>query len=41
MAKKTTVQSANGKVRRVAVVGGGLAGLTTVIKLCEASIPVD
>jgi succinate dehydrogenase / fumarate reductase flavoprotein subunit len=41
MAKKSSVQSASGKVRRVAVVGGGLAGLTTVIKLCEAGIPVD
>jgi succinate dehydrogenase / fumarate reductase flavoprotein subunit len=29
------------KVRRVIVVGGGLAGLTTVIKLCEAGVPVD
>ena len=28
-------------MRRVVVVGGGLAGLTTVIKLCEAGIPVD
>ncbi len=28
-------------VRRVIVVGGGLAGLTTVIKLCEAGVPVD
>jgi succinate dehydrogenase / fumarate reductase flavoprotein subunit len=35
----STTQS--GKVRRVAVVGGGLAGLMTVIKLCEAGIPVD
>ncbi|MEO8799204.1 MAG: FAD-binding protein, partial [Polyangiaceae bacterium] len=30
-----------GEVRRVIVVGGGLAGLTTVIKLCEAGVPVD
>lgn len=36
---KTTTDS--GKVRRVAVVGGGLAGLMTVIKLCEAGVPVD
>lgn len=28
-------------MRRVIVVGGGLAGLTTVIKLCEAGVPVD
>ena len=26
---------------RVIVVGGGLAGLMTVIKLCEAGVPVD
>ena len=25
----------------IAVVGGGLAGLMTVIKLCEAGVPVD
>ena len=35
------IVSEGGKVRRVIVVGGGLAGLTTVIKLCEAGIPVD
>lgn len=35
------VQSQSGKVRRVTVVGGGLAGLMTVIKLCEAKVPVD
>ena len=29
------------KVRRVIVVGGGLAGLSPTIKLCEAGIPVD
>ena len=29
------------QVRRVIVVGGGLAGLMTVIKLCEAGVPVD
>src|SRR5678815_3894704 len=29
------------RVRRVIVVGGGLAGLTTVIKLCEAGVPLD
>ena len=29
------------KVRRVIVVGGGLAGLTTTMKLCEAGVPVD
>src|SRR6516162_3812766 len=38
---KHGVQSESGKVRRVAVIGGGLAGLTAVIKLCEAGIPVD
>ncbi len=41
MAKKTSIVTDSGKVRRVIVVGGGLAGLTTVIKLCEAGIPVD
>jgi succinate dehydrogenase / fumarate reductase flavoprotein subunit len=29
------------RVRRVIVVGGGLAGLMTVIRLCEADVPVD
>jgi succinate dehydrogenase / fumarate reductase flavoprotein subunit len=38
---KTNIVTESGKVRRVIVVGGGLAGLTTVIKLCEAGIPVD
>ena len=41
MAKPTSIVTDSGKVRRVIVVGGGLAGLTTVIKLCEAGIPVD
>ena len=41
MAKSSSVVSESGKVRRVVVVGGGLAGLTTVMKLCEAGIPVD
>jgi succinate dehydrogenase / fumarate reductase flavoprotein subunit len=41
MAQKTRIVTESGKVRRVIVVGGGLAGLTTVIKLCEAGIPVD
>jgi succinate dehydrogenase / fumarate reductase flavoprotein subunit len=41
MAAKTTIRSEGGKVRRVVVVGGGLAGLMTVIKLCEAGVPVD
>jgi succinate dehydrogenase / fumarate reductase flavoprotein subunit len=40
-AKKSTTRSESGKVRRVIVVGGGLAGLTTVMKLCEAGVPVD
>jgi len=30
-----------GPVRRAIVVGGGLAGLMTVIKLCEEGVPVD
>ncbi len=38
---KSLVRSESGKVRRVVVVGGGLAGLMTVIKLCEAGVPVD
>jgi succinate dehydrogenase / fumarate reductase flavoprotein subunit len=41
MAAKSTIRSESGKVRRVVVVGGGLAGLMTVIKLCEARVPVD
>jgi succinate dehydrogenase / fumarate reductase, flavoprotein subunit len=41
MATKSTVRSEGGKVRRVIVVGGGLAGLMTVIRLCEAKVPVD
>jgi succinate dehydrogenase / fumarate reductase, flavoprotein subunit len=31
----------SGKLRRVIVVGGGLAGLMCVIKLCEEGVPVD
>ena len=41
MAKSSSIVTESGKVRRVVVVGGGLAGLMTVIKLCEAGIPVD
>ncbi len=41
MAAKSTIRSEGGKVRRVIVVGGGLAGLMTVIKLCEAKVPVE
>src|SRR3954451_19212731 len=41
MAKQSSIVTDSGKVRRVIVVGGGLAGLTTVMKLCEAGIPVD
>ncbi len=41
MASKNITRSESGKVRRVIVVGGGLAGLMTVIKLCEAGVPVD
>ena len=37
--KKSMTRSDTGKVRRVIVVGGGLAGLTTVMKLCEAGVP--
>src|SRR5579863_8947638 len=35
------IRSESGQVRRVVVVGGGLAGLMTVIKLCEEGVPVD
>jgi len=41
MAAKTAIRSESGKVRRVIVVGGGLGGLMTAIKLCEAGVPVD
>jgi succinate dehydrogenase / fumarate reductase flavoprotein subunit len=41
MTSKSVSLSESGKVRRVAVVGGGLAGLMTTIKLCEAGVPVD
>jgi succinate dehydrogenase / fumarate reductase flavoprotein subunit len=40
MAKKYSSRAGSGAVRRVIVVGGGLAGLMTVIKLCEAGVPV-
>ncbi|RYE79130.1 MAG: succinate dehydrogenase flavoprotein subunit [Myxococcales bacterium] len=40
-AQKFSIRTAQGTTRRVIVVGGGLAGLMTVIKLCEAGIPVD
>src|SRR5579863_3855706 len=38
---RSLTRADSGKVRRVVVVGGGLAGLMTVIKLCEAGVPVD
>ena len=38
---KGLTRSESGKVRRVVVVGGGLAGLMCVIKLCEEGVPVD
>ncbi len=41
MANKSVSRSESGKVRRVIVVGGGLAGLMTTIKLAEAGVPVD
>lgn len=41
MTKPKNSESTQGKARRVIVVGGGLAGLMTVLKLGEAGIPVD
>lgn len=41
MAAKSSILTQSGTVRRAIVVGGGLGGLMTVIKLCEAGIPVD
>jgi succinate dehydrogenase / fumarate reductase flavoprotein subunit len=42
MAESKKTRSDGGtRVRRVIVVGGGLAGLMTVIRLCEAGVPVD
>ena len=41
MVDKKKVRSESGQVRRVIVVGGGLAGLMTTIRLCEAGVPVD
>ena len=41
MAAKSSILTKSGQVRRAIVVGGGLGGLMTVIKLCEAGIPVD
>jgi len=38
---KTSDKNESRVARRVIVVGGGLAGLTTVMKLCEAGVPVD
>src|SRR5579871_1276517 len=40
-ATRSLIRSESGRVRRVVVVGGGLAGLMTVIRLCEAKVPVD
>src|SRR5579883_3255660 len=40
-ASSSLTRSATGAVRRVIVVGGGLAGLMTVLKLCEEGVPVD
>ncbi len=39
--KRSSLRSESGKLRRVAVVGGGLAGLMTALKLAEAGVPVD
>src|SRR5260370_8537363 len=40
-ATRSVTRSESGRARRVAVVGGGLAGLMTVVKLCDAGVPVD
>jgi succinate dehydrogenase flavoprotein subunit len=40
VATKNIVRTSTGTVRRVIVVGGGLGGLMTVIRLCEANVPV-
>jgi succinate dehydrogenase / fumarate reductase flavoprotein subunit len=40
VATKNIVRTSSGAVRRVIVIGGGLAGLMTVIRLCEANVPV-
>lgn len=40
MATKSVAGGKPGKVQRVVVVGGGVAGLTAVLELCEAGIPV-
>src|ERR1700753_1868555 len=40
-ASKSLTRSESGKVRRVVVVGGGLAGVMTGIQLCEEGVPVD
>src|ERR1700678_2839626 len=40
-ATKSLIRSESGRVRRGIVVGGGLVGVMTVIKLCEAGVPVD
>src|SRR5258708_36406987 len=38
---RSSTRSESKRVRRAIVVGGGLAGLMTVIKLCEEGVPVD
>src|ERR1700690_4311997 len=41
MAAKKTSANTHERSRRVIVVGGGLAGLTTTMKLCEEGVSVD
>lgn len=37
----SALRSESGKIRRVAVIGGGVAGLMTVVELVRARVPVD
>ena len=39
--KEPAARSESGKVRRVVVVGAGISGLMTALRLAEARVPVD